>query len=116
MTDFNRSAREASNAALDRILLYAKGLGLSPEQSLETALETFRSAGGSGVVLQPDEVMERFREILIGLNLHPDQLIEANTFPACAPPLNKRHMLAEEMELSVIKSLMRLCGMSSARP
>lgn len=89
-------------AARDRVLLYTRTLGLEPIAELALARETLR--GVPSGVSDPESV----RLAMDALDAQMKTL-DASQSPAhwVQPPLNRRPMLAEPMEMSLLRPLSR---------
>jgi len=98
----------------DRLILYAKGLELPPESGLELVLETLRLLRESGRAPEMETAMDEFRRLLHERRLSPEGSGEFGP-DFCAPPLNRRPMLPEEMELSMFKCFLRLGRLALGR-
>jgi hypothetical protein len=109
--DLLKQACEAQGVRADeRAFSYILGLGLPPAPSLELALEALRRAGETSGSAAPDcqAVMTAVRDLLRERGVDPEGR-EGGGGPGLSstPPLNRRAMIAEEMDLSFIRRLRR---------
>ena len=89
-------------AARDRVLMYTRGMDINPEAGVALALESLRRAGTDA---GPDKVMEELFSLL--QEKGPQIITDAEGLPlVCAPAMNRRAMVAKDMEtLSLTKAL-----------
>lgn len=119
---------EAMARTRDRVLLYTRGLGVEPFLSLDLALESLRRADARKKDLSsPDTAatpapfseasgasvadMERAMEALYGLLREKDiclGYVDTRGEPLrSAPPMNRRSMIAEEMDRSPLRRILK---------
>lgn len=92
-------------AGRDRVLMYTRGMDVSPEKSVELALQSMRQAGENAPA---DAVMERLFHLL-RKEYPASRLLDRDGEPlVSAPPMNRNTMIAEDMSrLSLIAPLLR---------
>ncbi len=107
--DHLRQAVEAGSARTDeRALSYILGLGLDPVPSLELAREALRRASkAAGPSPDFKAAMAEVRNLLREKGLDPEGRGDGGSGFSSTPPLNRRPMVAEEMDLSLIGRLRR---------
>lgn len=89
----NAEARKL--VARDRVLLYTRGMDIDPETGVALALESLHRAGADA---GPDKVMGELFHILRE-KYHSRIMADDGKHPlASAPPLNRRAMVAKDME------------------
>lgn len=117
--------REEVARIRDRVLLYARGLDLEPVLAVQLALESMRGTGlerGSYESEGPalPRVMNELRRLLDGQQRSLCVTDPRGAPLASMPPLNRRPMLAEEMDRSLLKRTLKklgaLCGPASSKP
>lgn len=86
---------ERGQRSRDRVLLYTRGMEISPGESVELARECLRRAGGraSGA-----EAMDILRGLLIERGLAHGALDEKGRRLLSAPPMNRRPMIVEHLD------------------
>lgn len=124
-TDANSLAR-----ARDRVLLYTRGMGVEPLLSVELALESMRRAASDGTPLPGGEdvadgadpatvvAMEGLRALFAERGIVPYLPDADGKLLRSMPPMNRRPMIAEEMDRSLLRraarGLLRLLGLGRA--
>lgn len=116
--DLLKQACETKGVRADeRAFSYILGLGLPPVPSLELALEALRRAGETaGPAPDCQAVMTEVRNLLRERGLDPEgRGGDGGPGLSSTPPLNRRAMIAEEMDLSFIRRLRRRLFSAGAR-
>lgn len=100
-------AVEQDMAARDRVLLYTRGMELDPLSGVELACESLRrlaaKPGPGGVAEAMDELAGVLDEHGIRLEAHAP----TGGRLACAPPIRRRCMLSEEMDITPLRNALR---------
>lgn len=113
-----RSVKDREKAAKirDRILLYARGLDIDPVLALDLALQSMResiheqSMGPEKDSLRLAEAMAEFRRLLLAREQN-SQVTNAAGLPLTSmPPINRCHMLPEDMNCFSVKRVFKKFG------
>ncbi|MDR1045226.1 MAG: hypothetical protein LBP33_08935 [Candidatus Adiutrix sp.] len=92
----------------DRVLLYVRGLDISPELSLELALEATRHAAARpGGAASAAAAMDSLREILGERGLDPGRKNAGGPYLSSTPGLKRCSMVAGELDLSPLRRLLK---------
>lgn len=86
---------ERGQRARDRVLLFVRGMDLPPLESVDLARE---SLNRSGTDVPPAEAMRVLRELLAERGLAHSLLNSRGERQLSAPPMNRRPMIAEELD------------------
>ncbi len=113
-------AEEEKRAKIrDRLLLFARGMDAEPLLSMEIATESMRRAqarsAAHNVPLSPQAAMAELHGLLREKGITPQLANAEGQRLRSTPPMNRRPMVAEEMDRSLLRLLARKIGLSPAR-
>lgn len=111
------AAADESYAAtvLDRVLLYLRGMDLSPVQSLELALESFRRLEAGSTPVSMPSAMKELHALLRENKLRTAWVNGSEPPRPSMPPMNRCSMVAEKMEFLWPRFLRRSKGRRSGK-
>lgn len=92
------AAEESAAAVLDRVLLYLRGMDISPVQSLELALESFRRLEAESTPVSMPSAMKELHALLRENKLRTAWINGSQPPRPSMPPMNRCSMVAEKME------------------
>lgn len=109
------AAGESDAAVLDRVLLYLRGMDVSPVQSLELALESFRRLEAGSIPLSMPSAMKELHALLRENKLRTAWINGSEPPRPSMPPMNRCSMVAEKMEFLWPRFLRRPRGRCSGQ-